>query len=147
MTDALVCRPQESFERAKSWVKELQRQGNPNIVIALAGNKTDLSIKRKVQSEDAQAYVDEAGIMFMETSAKTASNVNELFVAIGARCDRHLNGRQPCHNRYLRPQLCLTLLCCLLPARALPKDTSPAGGAGLSLTDDAAVPAEKGCPC
>lgn len=61
----------------------MQRQGNPNIVIALAGNKTDLSIKRKVQSEDAQAYVDEAGIMFMETSAKTASNVNELFVAIG----------------------------------------------------------------
>ena len=61
----------------------MQRQGNPNIVIALAGNKTDLSIKRKVQSEDAQAYVDEAGIMFMETSAKTASNVNELLVAIG----------------------------------------------------------------
>eukprot|EP01047_Picozoa_sp_COSAG01_P026962 COSAG01_NODE_1759_length_9301_cov_24.140622_2_plen_63_part_00 len=41
---------QDSFERAKSWVKELQRQGNPNIVIALAGNKTDLSIKRKVDS-------------------------------------------------------------------------------------------------
>merc|ERR1719198_1963557 len=93
---------EESFERAKSWVKELQRQGNPNIVIALAGNKTDLSIKRKVQSEDAQAYVDEAGIMFMETSAKTASNVNELFVAI---------------------------------ARKLPKDSVPAGQAGLSLTD------------
>ena len=83
MTDACCAGLQESFERAKSWVKELQRQGNPNIVIALAGNKTDLSIKRKVQSDDAQAYVDEAGIMFMETSAKTASNVNELFVAIG----------------------------------------------------------------
>ena len=40
----------QSFVRAKSWVKELQRQGNPNIVIALAGNKTDLSIKRKVDS-------------------------------------------------------------------------------------------------
>ena len=26
----------QSFLRAKSWVKELQRQGNPNIVIALA---------------------------------------------------------------------------------------------------------------
>ena len=113
-------------------------------MIALAGNKTDLSIKRKVQSEDAQAYVDEAGIMFMETSAKTASNVNELFVAIGARCDRH--GRQPCH-KLPAVQPCLMLLCCVLPARALPKDTTPAGGAGLSLTDDAAVPADKGCPC
>jgi GTPase SAR1 family protein len=31
-----------SLEKAKSWVKELQRQANPNIVIALAGNKVDL---------------------------------------------------------------------------------------------------------
>jgi small GTP-binding protein len=29
----------QSFLRAKSWIKELQRQGNPSIVIALAGNK------------------------------------------------------------------------------------------------------------
>lgn len=31
-----------SLEKAKSWVKELQRQANPNIVISLAGNKVDL---------------------------------------------------------------------------------------------------------
>lgn len=31
-----------SLEKAKSWIKELQRQANPNIVIALAGNKVDL---------------------------------------------------------------------------------------------------------
>jgi GTPase SAR1 family protein len=30
------------LEKAKSWVKELQRQANPNIVIALTGNKVDL---------------------------------------------------------------------------------------------------------
>merc|ERR1712166_1673331 len=42
---------QDSFQRAKSWVKELQRQGSPNIVIALAGNKYDLASKRKVDTE------------------------------------------------------------------------------------------------
>jgi len=31
-----------SLEKAKAWVKELQRQANPNIVIALVGNKLDL---------------------------------------------------------------------------------------------------------
>jgi len=31
-----------SLEKAKSWVKELQRQANKNIVIALVGNKLDL---------------------------------------------------------------------------------------------------------
>jgi len=76
---------QDSFERAKNWVKELQRQGNPNIVIALAGNKVDLAAKRTVAIEDAQAYAEENGILFMETSAKTAANVNELFVAIAKK--------------------------------------------------------------
>eukprot|EP01113_Clastostelium_recurvatum_P016780 TRINITY_DN196_c0_g1_i1.p1 TRINITY_DN196_c0_g1~~TRINITY_DN196_c0_g1_i1.p1 ORF type:complete len:211 (-),score=56.06 TRINITY_DN196_c0_g1_i1:391-1023(-) len=75
----------DSFDRAKKWVKELQRQGNPNIVIALAGNKLDLASKRKIEVEEAQAYAEENGILFMETSAKTAANVNELFVAIAKK--------------------------------------------------------------
>jgi len=54
----------QSFVRAKSWVKELQRQGNPNIVIALAGNKLDLQDKRQIDSEEAKAYADENGIFF-----------------------------------------------------------------------------------
>jgi len=40
---------QDSFVRAKSWVKELQRLANTNIVIALAGNKADLASKRTVE--------------------------------------------------------------------------------------------------
>lgn len=42
---------QDTFVRAKSWVKELQRQASPNIVIALAGNKADLAAKRMVDFE------------------------------------------------------------------------------------------------
>lgn len=42
---------QETFERAKAWVKELQRQASPNIVIALAGNKADLAERRLVEFE------------------------------------------------------------------------------------------------
>ena len=33
--------------------------------------------------KEAQAYSEENGLLFMETSAKTAMNVNELFLAIG----------------------------------------------------------------
>uniref|UniRef100_A0A6T8P9T7 Uncharacterized protein n=1 Tax=Hemiselmis andersenii TaxID=464988 RepID=A0A6T8P9T7_HEMAN len=75
----------DSFARAKSWVRELQRQGNPNIVIALSGNKSDLASKRKVDPEEAKQYAEENNIMFMETSAKTAANVNELFVQIARK--------------------------------------------------------------
>lgn len=69
--------------RAQTWVKELQRQASPSIVIALAGNKADLSNKRVVEFEEAQAYADENGLLFMESSAKTAMNVNDIFLAIG----------------------------------------------------------------
>ncbi|CAK1549580.1 unnamed protein product [Leptosia nina] len=40
---------QDTFGRAKNWVKELQRQASPSIVIALAGNKNDLAAKRMRQ--------------------------------------------------------------------------------------------------
>lgn len=74
---------QDTFNGAKSWVKELQRRGDPNVVIALAGNKCDMDNKRKVPTEEAQQYADENEIVFMETSAKTAQNVKNLFVEIG----------------------------------------------------------------
>jgi len=75
----------DSYDRAKQWIRELQRQGSPNIIIALVGNKLDLADKRQVLAVDAQEYAEENGILFTETSAKTAANVNELFVSIGTR--------------------------------------------------------------
>ncbi|GAB1735051.1 hypothetical protein NU219Hw_g119t2 [Hortaea werneckii] len=78
-----------SLDKAKSWVKELQRQANENIVICLAGNKLDLVTeqpdKRAVQTADAEAYAQEAGLLFFEASAKTSENVKELFTAIAKK--------------------------------------------------------------
>jgi small GTP-binding protein len=85
----------DSFARAKSWVRELQRQGNPNIVIALAGNKSDLASKRKVDPDEAKQYAEENNIMFMETSAKTAANVNELFVQIARKLPKQQTEPKP----------------------------------------------------
>jgi len=52
-------------------------------VIALAGNKSDLSAKRMVDHDEAYTYAEENGLLFMETSAKTAMNVTDIFLAIG----------------------------------------------------------------
>lgn len=83
---------QDTFGRAKNWVKELQRQASPSIVIALAGNKSDLAAKRMVEFEEAQAYADENGLLFMETSAKTAMNVNDIFLAIANKLPKSEGG-------------------------------------------------------
>ncbi|KAH9575030.1 hypothetical protein CY35_01G090700 [Sphagnum magellanicum] len=86
---------QDSFNRAKKWVQELQRQGNPNLVMALAANKADLDSKRKIEAEEGKSYADENGLFFMETSAKTAQNVNELFYEIGRRLPKAQPVQQP----------------------------------------------------
>jgi Ras-related protein Rab-5C len=75
----------ESFEGAKSWVSELQRRGDPNVIIALAGNKTDLKEHRLVSAEEATAYAKANGIIYMDTSAKTGQNVRELFLSIARK--------------------------------------------------------------
>ncbi|GBG88422.1 hypothetical protein CBR_g47121 [Chara braunii] len=78
----------ESFQKAKFWVKELQKHGSPGIVMALVGNKADLRVDRAVNVEEAQAYADQNGMFFIETSAKTADNINELFESIARRLPR-----------------------------------------------------------
>jgi len=62
-----------SLEKAKSWVKELQRQANPNIVIALVGNKIDL-----VQSSNVAASAGQNASDDEEADDATATPGGEL---------------------------------------------------------------------
>jgi len=73
---------ESSFNRAKAWVKELQTQGTSKMIIALVGNKSDLEDARRIRTDEAHSYAEENGTLFMETSAKTAQNVSEIFEAI-----------------------------------------------------------------
>lgn len=48
----------------------------------LVGNKNDLESHREVKKEEGEAFALEHGLAFMETSARTACNVEEVFVNI-----------------------------------------------------------------
>ncbi|KAF8506856.1 GTP-binding protein RAB5 [Russula emetica] len=74
-----------SLEKARNWIRELQRQADPSIVIALCGNKSDLAVRRQVTQEEAQKYAQEEGLMWAETSAKTGDGVTDIFTRIAKK--------------------------------------------------------------
>lgn len=84
----VTCR--SSFENIQKWMKELKEKADPNIVMILVGNKSDLTEKREVKYEEGMRYseknckdnfylMDTLEIAFIETSALNAGNVDIAF--------------------------------------------------------------------
>merc|ERR1712070_672699 len=70
----------ETFEHLTSWLEDCRKYSNSNIVIMLIGNKCDLESKRQVSKEEGAAFAKEHNLLFLETSAKTAENVEQAFI-------------------------------------------------------------------
>ncbi|KAK2079618.1 hypothetical protein QBZ16_002013 [Prototheca wickerhamii] len=70
----------ETFEHLASWLEDARQHANPNMTIMLIGNKADLSHRRAVSREEGEQFAKEHGLVFLETSAKTALNVEEAFI-------------------------------------------------------------------
>ncbi|XP_052230597.1 ras-related protein Rab-31-like isoform X2 [Dreissena polymorpha] len=74
-----------SFPAVRDWIRELQRAASGNIVLAIAGNKCDLSDLREVSKQKAKELAEELGAIFTETSALTSANIQTLFEEIASR--------------------------------------------------------------
>jgi small GTP-binding protein len=72
---------QKSFNDLDLWIKDLKSNSSPDIKIFLIGNKTDLTGERVISKEMANKIKEEYELdYFMETSAKTGFNTQELFI-------------------------------------------------------------------
>ncbi|QPG77048.1 GTPase Ypt5 [Brettanomyces nanus] len=90
-----------SLDKAKYWIKELQKQANSDIIIALVGNKTDLQDQREVSIEEAQSFAQGMGLLYFEVSAKTGQGVKECFkqIAVKLPIEESLKRRRDRKNR------------------------------------------------
>lgn len=70
----------DTFNHLTTWLDDARQHSSSNMVIMLIGNKSDLESRREVKREEGEAFAREHGLVFMETSAKTAAGVEEAFI-------------------------------------------------------------------
>ncbi|KAI5337957.1 hypothetical protein L3X38_017228 [Prunus dulcis] len=71
-----------TFENVARWLKELRDHTDPNIVVMLIGNKSDLRHLVAVSKEDGKSFAERETLYFMETSALEATNVENAFTEV-----------------------------------------------------------------
>ena len=72
----------QTFDNALRWLRELRDHADSNIVIMMAGNKSDLNHLRSVSEEDGRNLAEAEGLSFLETSALEATNVEKAFQTV-----------------------------------------------------------------
>ena len=76
----------DSFENLKNvWLKELKDHADKNVVLGVAGNKSDLYEKEEVPEQEAREFAKSIGAIFCLTSAQSNSGIEELFEEMGKK--------------------------------------------------------------
>ncbi|XP_015185140.1 PREDICTED: ras-related protein Rab6 isoform X4 [Polistes dominula] len=73
-----------SFHQTSKWIDDVRTERGSDVIIMLVGNKTDLSDKRQVSTEEGERKAKDLNVMFIETSAKAGYNVKQLFRRVAA---------------------------------------------------------------
>lgn len=77
---------EESWRNVPGWYSQLRMMGEAGCCVAMCGSKLDLANegqKRVVETSAVRQFVDKQNIpVFLETSAKTGENVEDLFLAL-----------------------------------------------------------------
>ncbi|XP_076006496.1 ras-related protein Rab-25b [Genypterus blacodes] len=83
-----------TYESVERWLKELYDHADPHIVVMLVGNKTDLASERSVPTDEAKAFAEKKGILFLETSALESTNVEVAFNSVLAEIHRKVSSKE-----------------------------------------------------
>ena len=86
---------EESFTHVQEWLTEVNKFAPKETVKMMVGNKADLKDKRKVEEDKAQNYAKQMNMPFLETSAKTAANVEQAFERVARELIKQKLANEP----------------------------------------------------
>ena len=69
----------KSFEDLNQWLSDVHTLCDPNAVVTLIGNKSDLVSSRTVTASEAESFAQLHQLTYMETSALGGDNIQEAF--------------------------------------------------------------------
>mmetsp|Transcript_21977 Transcript_21977/g.24332 ORF Transcript_21977/g.24332 Transcript_21977/m.24332 type:complete len:210 (+) Transcript_21977:115-744(+) len=92
-----------TFENVERWLKELRDHAEPNIVVMLVGNKSDLRHLRNVETDEAMAFSEQHNLAFIETSALDSSGVDTAFQRILTEIYRLMSRRNMAAEENTQP--------------------------------------------
>ena len=69
----------DTFASVNTWVENARSMRGEEVVLFIAGNKSDLAEQRAVTEEEGENLATKLGATFFETSAKSGENVKTLF--------------------------------------------------------------------
>lgn len=75
----------DSYNNLPTWLQDAREQAWKDISIIAVGNKRDLKEERQVSFLEASRFSQEQDILFLETSALTGENVQEVFHTLAQR--------------------------------------------------------------
>ncbi|XP_054638828.1 ras-related protein Rab-25b [Dunckerocampus dactyliophorus] len=83
-----------TYESVERWLKELFDHADPNIVVMLVGNKSDLESERSVPTDEAKDFAEKRGLLFLETSALASTNVEVAFNTVLTEIHRKVSSKE-----------------------------------------------------
>lgn len=73
---------ESSFKNVVKWIRSIDDYGDENVQRMIVGNKCDLQSKRVIAKDQGNEVACKHGIRFMETSAKSNTNIEQAFSAL-----------------------------------------------------------------
>ena len=76
----------DTFEQLKEyWIKEIKENAPPDIILALAANKSDKYKDEQVDINEGKELARQLNAIFKSTSALSSKGIDELFLTIGQK--------------------------------------------------------------
>eukprot|EP00350_Pseudokeronopsis_sp_OXSARD2_P011142 CAMPEP_0170556006 /NCGR_PEP_ID=MMETSP0211-20121228/15114_1 /TAXON_ID=311385 /ORGANISM="Pseudokeronopsis sp., Strain OXSARD2" /LENGTH=172 /DNA_ID=CAMNT_0010866089 /DNA_START=182 /DNA_END=700 /DNA_ORIENTATION=+ len=69
----------QSFNSVDKWIEDAKNLRDDDVLLILAGNKSDLNDAATGEYQEAQEYANKRGILYFETSARAGTNIKLLF--------------------------------------------------------------------